>query len=142
VVLRIARDSYFTAIRPYAIPLWYGIFSIVRAFGMDPRTKYFEYTGDIGFVKHHYIIHTPEGGDKSGAFLLIQYGALRTFDRPDGAVAVDRNDQGIAQLASALKVAHVANVQNIEAAIGENNTFSAQDVRQFFQQTNFQVSFP
>jgi hypothetical protein len=75
------------------------------------------------------MIHASKRRDKSCAFAFVEDGTIRAFDCTDRAVTVDRHDKGISQLPGAFEISHMADMQNVEAAIGENDGLSAQHFR-------------
>ena len=125
VILAIARYSNLTTIGPNALALGYRLLGIIRAFGMNSRPKYIEHAPDIRLIEHHDMIYASKRRDKSCAFAFIEDGTIRAFDCADRTVTVDRHDKSIAQLTGAFEISHMANVQNVKAAIGENDGLAA-----------------
>src|SRR4029079_11374820 len=102
---------------------------IIRAFGMNGRPKYIEHAPDIRLIEHHDMIHASKRRHKSCAFAFIEDRTIRSFDCADGLVTVDRHDKSVAQLPGAFEISHMADMQNVKAAIGENDGFAFEHSR-------------
>jgi hypothetical protein len=133
VILRISRNSDLTTIGEDLFPFRHRGFGVIGSLRMNRRFQDIKDTRHIAFIEHHNMIHTPKRRDKSDALVLIEDRSVVTLESPDRAIAVDRNDKHIAQLASAFQVSNVANVENVEASIRKDNFPSGHQGREFFE---------
>ena len=85
--------------------------------GLDPAQQPFD--GVVG--EGHDVIDGAEGRDDFGALARGHGRPPRPFQPCDGCVLVHRDNQAIGFGGRALQVSHVADVQQIEAAIGKRN---------------------
>ena len=63
------------------------------------------------------------------AFVLGKNGPRRVFDATHRFVAIYCHDQHISQISGSLQIPQVTNMENIEAAIGENDFLTAYERR-------------
>lgn len=106
------------------------------------RAKNFENPRDIGLIEDHHMIHTAQRGDKGNAFLLVQNGSSGALEGTHGAVTVYRYHEHLSKRPCPFKVAHVADVKNIETSVRKNRVLSCDKRGQFFQCSPFQRSSP
>jgi hypothetical protein len=99
-------------------------------------------SGDDGagsrFVEDENRVDAFEAGEDFGALVLRDYGAAGSFEGADAAVAVDANDEDIAEGAGGFEAADVSRVKEIEAAIGEDNLAAVAFLRSKPQNRLFQ----
>jgi hypothetical protein len=74
-----------------------------------------------GFVKDEDRVDAFEAGEDFGALVLRDDRAAGSFEGAHPVVAVDANDEEIAEGAGGFEAADVARMKKIEAAIGEDN---------------------
>src|SRR3981081_764628 len=89
-------------------------------------------------VESHYTINALERSENFCAFALRNHGATHAFELSDAGVAVQADDEGIAEAARVLQAADVAGMQQIKAAIGEHHAAAiafaaAKPQNRFFQ---------
>src|SRR5919197_1238527 len=84
----------------------------------------------IRLVEDHHIIHAGEGRQHLGALGLGINGTSR-FEVPHRRVAVDSDDQTIAQRFSLLEKASVADMQEIETSVREYDSFASRSVTRY-----------
>jgi hypothetical protein len=68
-----------------------------------------------------HSVHAAESGEDVGAVGLAIDGAIGAFELADGIIAVDSDEEGVAAGAGGLKVLDMAGVEEIEAAIGQDD---------------------
>ena len=73
-----------------------------------------------GLVVDDHGVHAIEGGQEFGAFVLGEDGAARAFQLADAGVAVEADDEGVAEGAGGFEGLDVAGVEKVEAAVGED----------------------
>ena len=97
----------------------------VSAFDQDVGTDGADkFQGSI-FVKFRYVVHGSEVGQDKGAGGKRVERALRPFVLAfDGQIAVQAEDQHVAQRFGPGQQIHMAGVNEIKAAVGENKAFS------------------
>src|SRR5271154_3970153 len=65
---------------------------VVRAFGVDVRTQFFEQAVDVRFRENNYVVHAAKRRHQLRARLFVQNGALPTFQRMYRRVGIYRRD--------------------------------------------------
>jgi hypothetical protein len=73
------------------------------------------------FVEDEDSIDAFETGENFGALVLRNDGAAGPFEGANAAIAVDADDEEIAEGAGGFETADVSGMKKIEAAIGEDN---------------------
>ena len=142
MILRISRNAYPAPVRQHLRSLRHGSFRVVRALRVYCRAKNFEDLRYIGLIEDHHMIHTPQCGDKGNAFLLVQNGSSGSLEGTYGTVTVYCDHEHLSESLCPFKVAHVADVKNIETSVRKNRVLSCDKRGQFFQCSPFQKSSP
>ena len=96
---------------------------VIAAFNVNVRAQGAEEAIGGGIVEEDGGVHASEGGNEASAFGGGQEWAALTFQSPRRVVAVDSDEQRIAEGAGFLKIIEMADVQEIEHAVGENEAF-------------------
>jgi hypothetical protein len=78
---------------------------------------------DLG--KNDHGVHASERGEDGGTVLLQDEGSPGTFEFADGTIAIKPDDEQIAKLSGALEVTHVAEVEQVETAVGGDDALAA-----------------
>ena len=76
---------------------------------------------DVELRKHDDVVHGPQRADELGPVGGGQDGTPRPLERPHRLVAVDGDDQPVGLRLGTLQVADVADVEHIEAAVGQRD---------------------
>jgi hypothetical protein len=79
----------------------------------------FEQGTDRRLGKDDHIVHTPQRGDELSAMSGGKYRPALPFQPSNRLVIVDRHDEAICLGGGGLQVANVADVQQVEAPVGE-----------------------
>lgn len=82
-----------------------------------------EFAGGV-FVEEGDGIDGIEREGDAGAGLFITDGAGGAFEALDARIGVEGEDENVAESASGLEEADVAGVEDVVAAVGENNTLA------------------
>jgi hypothetical protein len=107
-----------------------------------------EQTGDDfarrGFVKNHYRVDAFERRENFGTLAFRQDGASGTLQLANAGVAVEADDERVAESASLLEAADMPGMQQIEAAIREDDSaavafLAAKPQNRFFEGKNLRV---
>ena len=77
---------------------------------------------DGRLVEDYDVVNGAQGRDRLGALAFGDEGAALALDMAHLLVAVYADDEEVAEVASAFEVADVPDVQEVEAAIGEDDT--------------------
>ena len=117
VALAIADDRRPSAELGHDRTLGHGVDGVVGAFAVHVRRDETQQPLDVRVGEHDDVVDAAEGGDELGALRRRQDRTPFTFQRRDRCIVVDRDDQAIGFLGGGLQVAHVADVQQIEAAV-------------------------
>lgn len=101
-----------------------GFGSVVRALGVNVRTKFLEQFFYIRFWKNQDIVDGAECADQLGTGLFVEDRAPAAFQVTKAGVCVHSDDEDVSFTFGAFEVANVANVERVEAAVGEYNALS------------------
>jgi hypothetical protein len=106
--------------------LCYGAFgdsvgSVVGALGMNVWAERFEKALDVGIGKKDYKIDGAKRSDQLSASLFIENGAAGALQLSDAGIGIDSDDEEIALLLCTIEIAHMANVERVKAAVGEDD---------------------
>jgi hypothetical protein len=93
----------------------------VAALHQNIRKELRDNFAGIEVLKNDHAIDAFQGRENLSAFAFGQHRAASAFELTHTRVAVQADDECIAQRAGLLKAADVAGMQKIEAAIGEND---------------------
>ncbi len=77
-----------------------------------------------GLVEDDDSIDGGKSGQDAGALGLADDRTIRAFEAADGCVAVDGDDEPVAEATSLLEQCDVADVQQIEAAVGKDDALA------------------
>ena len=93
----------------------------VRAFDQHIRDDRVDNLLRRGIIEQKQVIHAGQRGKYFSTLLFGDDRSPFSFDLPDGAVGVEADDQDITHGTSLVQIAHMADVENIEAAVRENH---------------------
>ena len=100
------------------------LYGIVGALGMKIGTDFANQGAHVCFWKDYNGIDVGESRENFCAFFRRHDGAAFTFQRTDGRVGVYGYDQFATQFSSGVQVAYVANVEQIEASVGQRDAIA------------------
>src|SRR5215213_10050579 len=121
MVFRVSDDLDAAAEGSYHIAFGHRVFGVVGAFRVDVGAEGEQEFGDGRLVEDRDVVHGAQGGDDLGALSFGDEGAPLAFEAPHLLVRVDADDEQVAQTLRRLKVADVPDVQQVEAAVGEDD---------------------
>src|ERR1700685_1998477 len=124
MALGVAHDLDPSAASDHFVALRHALASVVGALRLDVGPDLANEGAHIGLCKYHDRVHVRQGGDNFGTFILGHYWAAISLDFADTLVGIQRHDQLAAERFSPAKVAHVPNMQRVEAAVGEYDLFA------------------
>ena len=93
---------------------------VIAAFDINVRPRRLQKGSGVGFGKKAHGIHRFQGGQDGGAILLVVERARGAFESAHPDIAGDADQQGVALVARLLQTGHVAQMQDIKAAIGDD----------------------
>jgi len=103
---------------------------VISAFDVDIGCGDGEKSTGGFFRENANGIHALQRRQNEGAVLFVVHRAIRTFQLLDRVVAADADEQEIAEVASAFEIRDVAEVKDIETAVGDHETLAASaDIR-------------
>lgn len=83
-----------------------------------------QFERSILFKQHHRIYETQSSHYVlTGDFILD--GTMRAFQATDGRIGIEANDKPVAQVACSSEVMHMAEMKQIETAVGKDNFLSS-----------------
>ena len=97
-----------------------GAFSvgIVSAFAVNIGLETGQNRDGIGFVEDRHVVHRFECGDYFSAVILMNHGPQGTFDGAHAGVAVEADDQDVAESLRVTEASDMAHVEQVEASVG------------------------
>ena len=119
-----ADNGHGAAITADNIPFWDRLQRVIRPFAVKIRGDGQQDTIDPVFVKQGHIIDTGQGGNDQNPSLFIDQGARLAFQIFQGAVRIQGHHQDIALGLGLLKITDVTDMNQIKAAISQNNGFA------------------
>jgi hypothetical protein len=102
-----------------------GVLGPVGAFDQHVRLNRRDEIAWGGSVEDDHGVDAAEGFEDFGALRLCRDRTLRSFDLTDRSVGVQADEQRASKVTRVLEIAQVANVQEIEDAVGENDRLSS-----------------
>lgn len=98
-----------------------GVQRVIAAFDIDIGLSQGQEPDSSGLRKDANRIDASEGGQDHGAVGFGVDGAGRTFEGADGCVAVEPDQQGVAEVAGGFEVLDVAGMEDIEATVRDDD---------------------
>src|SRR5947209_6349002 len=125
VVFRIAHDRNSPAKFTHECAFGNGGFGVVGAFGLNVRAQLANNRADVLFWKDDNCIHILQRRQDLGSLALGRHRPPCTFQRARGIVRVQRYHDSAAQFLRATQIADMTDVQQVEAAVGQNDLLPA-----------------
>ena len=125
MVFGIANDDDAAAAGFDIITLGDAFGSVIGAFGVKIGTDFADDGADIFFGKDDNGIDIGEGSKDFGTLAFRHHGTALAFQGTDGGVGVDGNYEFASEFAGGTEVANVADVEDVEAAVGECDAISS-----------------
>ena len=124
VILGIANDGDAASVLAEGVALRHGVSGIVSAFGLDVGVNLANDGAHVGFGKDDDGVDVSQGGDDFCAFVLGHDGASVAFQSAHRRVGVDGDHQLPAEGFGRAQVADMADVQQVEVAVGKSDAFA------------------
>src|SRR5947209_6253978 len=121
MILRVADDADAPAVGVYHVAFGDVLLRVVRPFGVDVGAKGQKEFGDGRLVEDYDVVNGAQGRDRLGALAFGDEGTVIALEASHLLVAVYADDEEVAEAARAFEVADVPDVQQIEAAVGEDD---------------------
>ncbi len=93
---------------------------VISALGVKVGTNFADESAYVFLGKNHNGVYIGERSENFRPFFGWHHGASFTFQGANGSVAVYGDDQLASEFACDVKVANVANVQDVETAVSES----------------------
>src|SRR5262249_24978058 len=119
------------------VSLRYGLLRVVGPFCMDRRSEHFEHIRYIRLIEQNNMIDTPQCRNEYYSFCLGEDRTPRVLNLTHRFIAVHSNDEYVSQLPSIFKISQMTDMQNIEAAIGQNHFLPGHQRRQILKLPQF-----
>jgi hypothetical protein len=97
-------------------------------FGKNVRAERFEQLVRCRIVENQHVIDAVQGSDHCGAITIVDDWAIGPFEQPDAGIAVDGHDQDVSQPGGLLQAGDMADMEQVETAIGKNECLAATTV--------------
>ena len=96
----------------------------ISSFDEDIRLQCGDQALGVRFIEQDHVIDTAERSDHFRPLRFRNDRPIRSLiQTPDGRVAIDGNDEQVAQIFRGLEVARMAHVHEIETAVREHDAF-------------------
>ena len=117
----VADDCRSPAIRLHNSSLRNGLDSVVSSFAMNVGLQEAQQPLHCRIAKENYIVDATQGRHELGAIRSGQYRTARSLQTRNRSIVVHGDDKPVRHVGSALQIAHVPDVEQIEAAVGESD---------------------
>ena len=97
---------------------------VIATFDQDVRAELGDEFERGRFTEEGHVIHTRQRCDDLGALLLRSHWASWAFELAYRGIVVERYHEDVAEGARLLQVLDMANVQDVKAPVGKNDTLS------------------
>ena len=124
VILWITHDDDAASTSFDDIVLGDALCRVVGAFGMKIRMDLANDGAHVFFWEYYDGVHIRQRRQNFRAFFGGHYGPPFALQRARGSIAVDRDNQLAAEFPGGMQVAYMADVQQIEAAVGQRDTIA------------------
>jgi len=142
MIFGVADDDDSAAAGFDFVSLGDAFFGVVGALGMKIGTDFADYCADIFFREDHDGIDVRQRSEDLGALVGWHRWPSLSLQSTHRGIGIDRDDELASEFASGVKIADVANVQYIEAAVGERYAIASGtpgrcEVLEFFARNDF-----
>ena len=120
VRLRIARDGDLGAHRLHRAALGHVLLGVVGALGVDVGAEARDQRVGAVLLEDDHRVHPAHRGDQLRPLRGGHHRAARALQPPHRGVGVEPDHERVAERAGGLEIADVADVEEIEAAVGEH----------------------
>ena len=104
-----------------ALGLVDGIEGVVTTLDIDLRPDRVEQWADVFGREDDDGVNAGEAGEDRGAVVLAEHRATGALEQADGFVAVEGEDEEVAELSGGLQIVDVAGMEQVEAAISKGD---------------------
>ena len=119
VVLGISDDLDSASALGDDVALRHAIGRVVGTFCLDIGAQLSNQGANVFFAEDDDGVHVGEGGQDLGAFFGGHDGTSFAFERTNGVVGIDGNDEASAKIFGSVEITDMAYVQEIKTSIGE-----------------------
>lgn len=124
MILGITNDDDAAATGFDYIVLGDALRRVVGAFGMKVRTDLANDGAHVFFWEDNDGVHIRQRRQNFRAFFGRHYGPPFTLQSARGSIAVHRDNQLAAEFPGSMEVADMADVQHVEAPVGQRNAIA------------------
>src|SRR5215212_2614240 len=125
MVFRVADYLYAPAEGSYHVAFGHRFLRVVRPLGVNVWAQREQKFGHGRLVKDRHVVHRAQRRDRLGALALGDVGAALALQVPHLLVGVYADDEQVAERARGFEVSHVADVQEVEAPVCEDDARAA-----------------
>lgn len=123
MIFGVADNLHSPAAGSHDVPFGDSVLGVVSAFRVDIRAQHPDKLAHVRGVEEGDRIHVLQSGQNLGAFAGRSARAALTFQSADAGVRIHGYDHFAAEFLCAAQIADVAHVQQIKAAIGQDDFF-------------------
>ena len=124
VVFGIANDLNPPAISQHLVALGHAVARVVGALGVHVRMNLANQRAHVRLIEDNDGVHVFECSENLGALRCRHQRPARAFQFAHAGIGVDGDDQLAAQRLRSAQIAHVPDVQQIKASVGEDDRFA------------------
>ena len=125
MVLRIADYGGATTVLLDNLALGYRVDGVIGALAVHVRSQRLQQGTDGQLRKDDDVVHAAKRGDQFGSIGRGHDRPARPLELTHHIVVIDADDEQIRFIRGGFEVSHVADVQQVEAAVGKGNRSSA-----------------
>ena len=124
MVLGVADNFYPSAAGQHHVALRDAFRRVIRTFGMNVRTDGANEIADIELIENHHSVYVRQRGQNFSALILWNARTPRAFERARARIRVNSHHQPATKFLGRAQVTHMAYMEQIKTAVGENNLFA------------------
>ena len=124
MILGITHDDDAASAGFDLVALGDAVHRVVRALGMKIRADFANDGTHVIFWKNYDGVHIRQRRQNFRAFFGGHHGPPFAFQRAHGRIGIHRDNQLAAEFARSMKVAHMADVQQIETTVGQGDALA------------------
>ena len=121
MVLGISHDLDASAVSQHIIAFRNSVTRVVRTLGLNVGMQFADKAADIRLLEDNDGIDVGQSRNDLGALFGWHERTSLTLELPDAGIGVHGHDQPSTQRFCAAKIAHVPNMQQVEATVGQHD---------------------
>lgn len=121
MILWISDDGRPAAVAADGVPLGHCLDRVIGAFTVHIRFQNSQQLADVQLRKYDDVIDRSQRADELSSIGRREYRTARPLELTHRFIVIDRNDQPIGFRLRTFQITNMANMQQVEAAVGQGN---------------------